>query len=100
MLLLTTLMKAGRTSQTHMMNNHWLWQMTKLFISPITPTTDCTPFYMQREAVTQSVVASLQVVNSNRGWNIIGWCCRGDADTSANQEAGNKVTNMNQPIHI
>jgi hypothetical protein len=30
---------------THMVNNHCSWQMTKLFISPITPTTDCTPFY-------------------------------------------------------
>jgi hypothetical protein len=47
------------------------------------------------------VVASLQVVNSNGGWNIIGWCRRGEvADASANQEAGNKVANMNQPIHI
>jgi hypothetical protein len=52
---------------THTVNNHGLWQMTKLFISPITVTTDCTPFYTQREAIWQSVAASLQVVNGNGG---------------------------------
>jgi hypothetical protein len=75
--------------------------MAKLFISPITATTDCTPFYTQCKAVRQLVAASLQVVNGNRGWDVIGWCCRGEvADASANQEMGNEVANMNQPIHI
>jgi hypothetical protein len=56
---------------------------------------------MQREAIRQSVAASLQVVNGNGGWDVIGWCHRGEgADASANQEAGSKVANMNQPIHI
>jgi hypothetical protein len=90
-------------NQTHMVNNHCSWQMTKLFISPITATTDCTPFYTQHDAPSQrqSVAASLQVVNGNGGWDVIGWCRRGEvADASANQEAGNKVANMNQPIHI
>jgi hypothetical protein len=75
--------------------------MTKLFISPITLTTDCTPFYTQHHAIRQSVAAYLQVVNGNRGCDVIGWCRRGEvADTSANHEAGNKVANINQPIHI
>jgi hypothetical protein len=41
-------------------------------------------------------------VNLNGGWDVIGWCRRGEvADASANQEAGgNKVANINQPIHI
>ena len=40
-------------------------------------------------------------MNGNGGWHIIGWCCRGEvADASANQETENKVTNINQPIHI
>jgi hypothetical protein len=75
--------------------------MTKLFISPITATTDCTPFYTQHEAIQQLVALSLQVVNGNRGWDVIGWC-HGDkvADASANQEPGSEVANMNQPIHI
>ncbi len=33
-------------NQMHPVNNHHSWWMTKLFISPITMTTDCTPFYM------------------------------------------------------
>jgi hypothetical protein len=41
--------------------------MTKLFISPITPTTACTPFYMQHNAIRELVAASLQVVNGNGG---------------------------------
>jgi hypothetical protein len=73
----------------------------KLFKSPITATTDCTPFYTQHKAVRQFIAASLQVVNGNGGWDVIGWCCRGEvADASANQEAGNEVANTNQPIHI
>jgi hypothetical protein len=47
------------------------------------------------------VAASLQVVKLNRGWDVIGWCHRGEvADALANQEAGNQVANVNQPIHI
>jgi hypothetical protein len=91
----------NRENQTHTVNNHRSWQMTKLFICSITPTTDCTPFYSQRQAIRDSVAASLQVVNLNGGWDVIGWCRRGEvADASANQEAGNKVANINQPIHI
>ena len=87
----------------HTVNNHRSWRMTKLFISPITLTTDCTPFYTQRQAIRELVAASLQVVNLNGGWDVIGWCCRGEvADALANQEAGNEVANViiNQPIHI
>ncbi len=85
----------------HTVNNHHSWQMTKLFISPIILTTDCTPFYMQHQAVRELVAMSLQVVNSNRGWDVIGWCYSGEvADALANQEAGKEVTNINQPIHI
>ncbi len=40
---------------THTVNNHRSWRMTKLFISPITATTDCTPFYTQHEAIWQLV---------------------------------------------
>jgi hypothetical protein len=86
-------------NQTHKVNNHHSWQMTKLFIFPITLTTDCTPFYTQHVVIRQSVAASLQVVNSNGGWDVIGWHCRGEvADASANQEAGNEVAKMNQPF--
>jgi hypothetical protein len=82
MLLSTTLMKTG--DQT--------------FLSPVTQTTDCTPFYTQRQAIRELVAASLQVVNLNGGWDVIGWCHRGEvADALANQEAGNKVANVNQP---
>jgi hypothetical protein len=88
-------------NQMQTMNNHCSWQMTKLFTSPITPNTNCTPFYMQCEAIRQFVATSLQVVNGNGGWDVIGWCHRGEvADASANQEARNKVANMSQPIHI
>ena len=58
-------------NQTHTVNNHRSRQMTKLFISPITLTTDCTPFYAQRQAIRELVAASLQVVNLNRGWDVI-----------------------------
>jgi hypothetical protein len=41
------------------------------------------------------------VVNGNGGWDVIGWCRRGEVtDACANQEAGIEVANMNQPIHI
>jgi hypothetical protein len=67
-------------------NNRHSWQMTKLFVCPITPTTDCTPFYSQHQAIRDLVAASLQVVNLNGGWDVIGWCRRGEvADASANQ---------------
>jgi hypothetical protein len=75
--------------------------MTKLFISPITPTTDCTPFYALHQAIRESVAASMQVMNLNRGWDVIGWCHRDEvADALANQEAGKEVPDINQPIHI
>jgi hypothetical protein len=88
-------------NQLHMVNNHCSWRMTKLFICPITLTTDCTPFYYQGQAIKDLVAASLQVVNLNGGWDVIGWCHRAEvADALANQEAGNEVANINQPIHI
>jgi hypothetical protein len=56
---------------------------------------------MQCQAITEFVAVSLQLVNGNGGWDVIGWCHRGEvADASANEEAGNEVANINQPIHI
>jgi len=88
-------------TQTHTVNNHRSWKTTKLFITPLTPTTDCTAFYAERTGLRASVTAAVQIANDNGGWNIIGWFRRGEVvDASANQEPGSEIANVNHPIHI
>jgi len=85
----------------HTVNNFRSWRTSQLFIKPITPTTDCTSYFSDKDGIRSIVAASLQVANSGGGWNMIGWFRRGEVtDASANQEAGSEIGNLNQPIHI
>lgn len=88
-------------TQTHTVNNYRSYKTTKLFLTPITPTTDVTPYFRNTEALRASVTAALQIVNENGGWNIAGWLRMGEVtDASSNQEPGSEVGNVNQPVHI
>jgi hypothetical protein len=75
--------------------------MTKLFITPITATTDCSPFFQARDEIRAIVNQSVELVNAEGGWTMMGWYRRGEVqDASANQEAGSEIASANQPIHL
>jgi hypothetical protein len=87
--------------ETHTVNNYRSYKTTKLFLTPITPTTDITPYFRNTGPLRASVTASLAIVNNNGGWNIAGWLRMGEVtDASSSQEPGSEVGNVNHPIHI
>jgi hypothetical protein len=76
-------------------------RVTKLFIAPVTATTDSTPYFEAREEIRSIVRESIELVNEEGGWMMMGWYRRGEVqDASATQEAGSEIASSNQPIHI
>ncbi len=86
---------------SYTVTNFRSWRTTKLFVAPITPTTDLTTYYNSRDTVRELVSESVDLVNNNGGWSILGWYRRGEVnDASGNQEAGTEIASLNQPIHM
>lgn len=87
---------------SHSVQHFRSWRTTKVFIYPMAMTADTKTYFDHTREIREVGNTIKNIVNANGGWNIVGWCRKGEVvDASADQnDAGTEISSGHHPIHI